>query len=684
MKLKSLVFTIFIISKTIFAAEYYCDPVNGSISNDGSKNSPWSTLEAVFIANKTFQAGDIIYLLEGYHGNPNIIGNNTDYITIINYQNSKPKLSRITFGVANSTSKWILDGIIIGAEFHTSYHKNTLLYTGVSSSFIKVKNCEIYTKEDISSWALLDWNSNVSNGVIFNGSNCSIENSTVKNIRTGIQFEGDNCTASNNKILNFAGDGMRGLANNGVFEYNLVQDNYVIDSNHDDGFQSWTNDGGVGKGTLKNIILRGNTFINYTDATRDFLGPMQGVFGTDGMFEDFIIENNIVITDHWHGISLYGATNCTIINNTVIDTYFGVTYPSATNPLGPSWIRVSNHKNGTQSTGNVIRNNITNQIVLDTGVGVEDHNLTLTGNSSADYDNNFVDWKNFNTRLIQNSQAIDIGSNSLAPNIDADKNQRPAGNSFDVGAFEYGSLITEGETSTNIWQTFSMNSFSESFTVEFDLKPNQNNMDGVTGVLRGTANDYSNLSCIVRLNTDGRLDVYDLNTYSFDNVINYQLGDDFHIKMLVDFTNKTYDVVVSKNGESEVILANDYSFRKASSEINAWAIKKEDGSHTVKNMIFYSGVLSVDDAVLDTNFEIFPTLNSNGKFKIRLDNKNLEDLKITLFDLNGRKIETTYFSQSRNLSTFKLNTYPQLDSGIYLILLQNSSKYQLIKIYKSK
>ena len=37
------------------------------------------------------------------------------------------------------------------------------------------------------------------------------------------------------------------------------------------------------------------------------------------MFVDWVIENNVVIVDHWHGITLGGARNCRIVNNTVID-----------------------------------------------------------------------------------------------------------------------------------------------------------------------------------------------------------------------------------------------------------------------------------------------------------------------------------------------------------------------------
>ena len=43
--------------------------------------------------------------------------------------------------------------------------------------------------------------------------------------------------------------------------------------------------------------------------------------------------------------------------------------------------RIANHKNGTQSTGNIVRNNIANQIVLENaGVGIQDHNLIFNRN----------------------------------------------------------------------------------------------------------------------------------------------------------------------------------------------------------------------------------------------------------------------------------------------------------------
>ena len=58
---------------------------------------------------------------------------------------------------------------------------------------------------------------------------------------------------------------------------------------------------------------------NYEDPNQPFRGTLQGLGCFDGFYIDWVIENNLVVTDHWHGISLCGAVNCRIVNNTVVD-----------------------------------------------------------------------------------------------------------------------------------------------------------------------------------------------------------------------------------------------------------------------------------------------------------------------------------------------------------------------------
>ena len=123
MKFRIILILFLFLGEIIFATEYYCDPVNGSMNNDGSKDSPWSKLEEVFSSGKTFQSGDVIFLLSGYHGNVSVEGKNADYVSIKNYLDQTPRLSRLVFGTSTKTTKWVIDGLIIGAEFNGTFHK---------------------------------------------------------------------------------------------------------------------------------------------------------------------------------------------------------------------------------------------------------------------------------------------------------------------------------------------------------------------------------------------------------------------------------------------------------------------------------------------------------------------------------------------------------------------------------
>ncbi|UCD52697.1 MAG: hypothetical protein JSW27_08675, partial [Phycisphaerales bacterium] len=136
-----------------------------------------------------------------------------------------------------------------------------------------------------------------------------------------------------------------------TFEYNTVKNCYNVNANHDDGFQSWSvGPGGVGTGEVVGVVLRGNTIINYEDPNQPHRGALQGIGCFDGTFVDWVVENNVVITDHWHGITLGGARGCLVINNTVLDR-------NEQRP-GPPWICIDRHKNGTAPVDCVVRNNL--------------------------------------------------------------------------------------------------------------------------------------------------------------------------------------------------------------------------------------------------------------------------------------------------------------------------------------
>ncbi len=433
-----LIVTGFSSIATLRATDYYVDPATGNMSNPGTSALPWSTLEAVFTANKTFVAGDTLRLRNGYHGAPSVKGNNSGIVTIQPDTGAVPKLKKLTF---KSGSQWVATDLDICPQNAGAgiYDTGSLVDVQSTCSYITVKNCLIRPASDITGWTVTDWQTKLtktSNAINVNAAHSTILDNDVFNASFGIVL-GKTAVfslVSGNTITNFYNDAMRGLADDCVFEYNLVQNSYVADSNHDDFFQSWSTDaaGTVGAGTVYRVTLRGNTFLGYTDPAQPLVAQPQGAGLFDGMFQDWVVENNVIASKTYHGISFYGAINCKIINNTVIENPLDVS-----SSLRP-WILVTSHKdqaNGTPwpvpSSGNIVRNNITAKgATVIAGGGVADHNVNTTA-----YTTYFKDYVNFNFDLSATSPARDTGLDTDAPTIDILGRTRTT--PFDIGAYEY-------------------------------------------------------------------------------------------------------------------------------------------------------------------------------------------------------------------------------------------------------
>jgi parallel beta-helix repeat protein len=440
--MKYLISLIFFFSffLTISATNYYADPINGSMSNSGSSASPWSSLEDVMNSSNTFTAGDIIFLRTGNHGFPKINKVNTGYVDIMPQSGHTPIIDRIYVGSSSAAAYWKLNGLTIQTE-NVSAFPISLITLYPTTSNIVIQNCTIQSTDNTTIYTRDDWRDKTNHGIRSQGDNHTIIDNTIRNIAVGLSIESENTLISGNMIQYFTIDGIRGLASNCIYEGNTVKDNkavFIYSENHYDGFQAYTCCP-VGTDTLKNVILRKNLIINCTDTTQEWRGPMQGMAGFDGYFENWTIENNIIITDHWHGITLLGAINCRIINNTVVDPYdvspidpFDI---QSTSTHGPAWIKIAAHKNGDFSLNNTIRNNLTADMQNDVGIGTVDFNILLGG--SSNYSQFFTDYSNYDYHLLASSTAVDAGINVLAPTTDFDGNMRPSGLAFDVGAYEY-------------------------------------------------------------------------------------------------------------------------------------------------------------------------------------------------------------------------------------------------------
>jgi len=427
-------------------AQFYVDPVSGSATGDGSAARPWRTLEevvnarlietrdqsgAVVNGGAPIKAGATVWLRSGYHGDVLIQrAFNTSAITIAAQAGHTPRLRRLRVqGAAN----WVVRGLSVSPSFVTPLAGvGDMVSASTSGTYgptrdIVFDGLQVFSVADASGWSATDWNDFASTGIAESGDRIVIRNCTVRNVWYGIVSDGTNATVSRNLVENFAGDGMRGLGDGSTFEYNTVRNVYVVSGEHNDGFQSWTyGPGGVGTGVVRNVTLRGNRFQNWSDPAQPFRGELQGIGCFDGMFDGWVVENNVVITDHWHGIAFYGMLNSRVVNNTVLDIAPGAP--------GPAWILIAKHKDGRASQNVIVRNNLTDYgVSIDSGqVNItSDHNLQV-GNPAAF----FLDPARYDVHLRAGSPAIDTGVSASAPTIDLEGTPRPQRTAFDLGAYE--------------------------------------------------------------------------------------------------------------------------------------------------------------------------------------------------------------------------------------------------------
>ena len=470
-----LVFAInAVLPRAGLAATYYVDPSVGSMSNDGSYDNPWSTLQQVFEMGKIgnpVQPGDTILLRSGYHGE--IIhsnAHNSDYITVAAQDGNTPKLKHVSL---SSSSKWIFRGLTISPEFapvFEAYMAGGLVDIRDSSDII-IEDSNVFSVQDSSSWGVTEWNSLASNGiVVVYGDVITIRNNTIKNAFFGIDFDfGDGVLIEHNKIEHISADGIQVGADNLTIQYNTIKNLYQVSGNHDDGIQGWP------PGS-DNVIIRGNTIIHRDPGNTNFMGEMQGIGCFAPPYNNWLVENNVVIVPHWHGIAIYEATDSTIINN--------IAYHPTFNDV---WIHT-----GWSGVNTVIRNNMAN-LIDTTGTNITaDHNIDIDDYGPSVL---FADYLNNDLSHGQGSPAIDAGSPDLAPDIDILSTPRPQGNGYDIGAYEYVSGQTSYILNININGNGSVTkqpnqaTYSPGTVVTLTATPdNGNTFDSWSGALSGSDN----------------------------------------------------------------------------------------------------------------------------------------------------------------------------------------------------
>lgn len=418
---------------------YYVDPVMGSDTNSGSSSAPLATLESALSADQVQLTDNTFFFLRtGYHGNLVLQGTFNEPVHILAEAGHTPFVKRLNFFFSIN---WYLSGLIVTPESSGQVDNTVLINVSAGAREIVITNCKIYTIEDASVWTTNeDWYTYCADGINSSGKDCVYKNNFLKNTWFTVALKQEKTDFVYNIIDWFGGDAIRALDDDQKVNYNQIKNATVFDYNHptrpqhDDGIQSWTFSNPV-----ERMEIIGNQIADIADPNLPLPTEiMQGIVDFDGFATDWVIENNLVITHHAHGIALYGAINCKVINNTVVKNPYQLYTPNF-----KPWVRISPRKEevgGDPSTGNLVRNNIAASYEEDDrDPGTADHNV-LSGNYVA----LFADYFAWNFNLSNNSEALDVGYEEDAPLVDMYKRRRNI-SAIDAGCFEKGARLIDLE-----------------------------------------------------------------------------------------------------------------------------------------------------------------------------------------------------------------------------------------------
>ena len=223
--------------------------------------------------------------------------------------------------------------------------------------------------DDYQSWDAQKWQ-DIGSGIEFRRSKCSSAyKNELKNLRFGLQAyvrEDDGnpeilsqkTLFKDNFLQNISADFFRAIGSDVTIDGNIGLDHYVNeedgDGNHDDFIQGFSYPIGV---ALDNVKILNNFYQTTTDPNRAYLSYGQGVGIFDGLYTNFEITNNTIISNHYHGITVFWGENGLIKNNTT------TVMDSATERY--MWIQSEVDKTGKYPPVNVkVINNVSNYLSL--------------------------------------------------------------------------------------------------------------------------------------------------------------------------------------------------------------------------------------------------------------------------------------------------------------------------------
>jgi hypothetical protein len=401
-------------------------------------------------AIRAARPGEVISLGDGAFGRVNIVGDPGGFVTLTAARGAHPVLESLGVGGHTPTGHWIIRGLTVsglgegGVDGH-GWPKHSRKLSIDEATDVIVEGNLIQSVAGDYPWRPdtqgVAAENPLAEGVAVENSTCvAVLRNHIHNVFDGIVLDGDQIDrrgadylVEDNEVDQFSGDGIDESGSHVLIRGNRITNGHNTCRDiciHNDGIQGWTHWDDP-KITNTDVTIDGNTIIVSTTPDLPLMADdLHGITIFDGRWDGVNVVNNVVLTDAWHGITLFGVVHGVIANNTVVGA----------NSARKTWIEVGPAKPNygrSNSDQVVIRNNIAPAVNVDRrGEGpaqvTVDHNLV-----DADPRRLFVavdppTWR-FDLHLRPDSEALGKGSADLAPPTDADR--KPRSGRIDVGAY---------------------------------------------------------------------------------------------------------------------------------------------------------------------------------------------------------------------------------------------------------
>ncbi len=120
--------------------------------------------------------------------------------------------------------------------------------------------------------------------------------------------------------------------------------------------------------------------------------------------------------------------------------------------------------------------------------------------------------------------------------------------------------------SAGSWMNVPVAQQTGSFRVTYTASASAANVDGITGLSSGPANDFSNLAAVIRFNSNGAIDAMNGSAYTAASTIPYSSRVSYQFIMDVHFSSHTYNAYVMVGTVQKTIGIN-LAFRTAQSGV---------------------------------------------------------------------------------------------------------------------